>query len=321
MPQISRAGVVSAVAAGACALALASPGAALAAGHHRPAARPFTAHGLVISHTSSSVTMLATDVRSGRSTTRNTPVTVSLPSRRSKSGKVLSRRLAHLSAGDRISVTGTKSGDALTAKNFVGQAAPFHVYLGTVTAVNGALVTVDKSTAPSDDQNESDNGSFTVDTTNATVLVDGAAGSLAVGQSVAILGSSVMDVVSATSVFAFSVAPAVLTGEVSAVNGTVVTVSKDGQDGEGDGGSQSGEDGGTPPTPPVGTTTDLAAATLIVDGASNATPDTVTVGSRLIALGTDNGDGTFTSTMVFAFTHACSSRHHGDGGQDSGQDG
>lgn len=324
MPHLSRTGVVSAVAAGACALALAAPGPALAAGHHRPAARPFTAHGLVVSHTSSSITMLATDIRSGKSAKHNTPVTVSLPSRRSKSGKVLARRLSHLAAGDRISVTGRKQGDNFTAKNFVGQAAPFHVYLGTVTAMNGTLVTVDKGTAPSDDQNESENGSFTVDTSAATVLVDGAAGALAVGQSVAILGSSVKDVVYASSVFAFSVAPAVLKGEVTAVNGTVVTVSTDGQDGQ-DGqdneGDQGGEDGGPPPAPPAGTTTDLAAATLIVDGVSNSTPDAVTVGSRLMALGTDNGDGTFTSTMVFAFTHACSSRHHGDGGQDSGEDG
>lgn len=321
MPRISRTGAVSAVAAGACALALATPGAALAAGHHRPAARPFTAHGLVVSHTASSITMLATDVRSGKSAQHNTPVTVSLPSRRTKSGKVLTRRLAHMAAGDRISVTGTKTGDTLTAKNFVGQAAPFHVYLGAVTGINGTLVTVAKAAAPSDDQNESDNGSFTVDTTNATVLVDGAAGSLAVGQTVAVLGSSVQDVVYASSVFAYSAAPAVLTGEVSAVNGTVVTVSQDGQDGEGDQSGEGDQGGSTPPAPPAGTTTDLAAATLIVDGVSNSTPDAVTVGSRLMALGTDNGDGTFTSTIVFAFTHACNSRHHGDGGQDSGQDG
>ncbi len=324
MPPLSRTGVVSAVAAGACALALATPGAALAAGHHRHAARPFSAHGLVVSHTSSSITMLATDVRSGRSARHNTPVTVSLPSRRTKSGKVLSRRLAHMAAGDRISVTGTKRGGTLTVKNFVGRAAPFHVYLGTVTGINGTLVTVDKANAPSDDQNESENGSFTVDTTDATVLVDGATGSLAVGQTVALLGSSVKDVVYASSVFAYSAAPAVLTGEVSAVNGTVVTLSTDGTDGEGEGdqgGDQGGEDGGQPPAPPAGPTTDLAAATLIVDGVSNSTPDAVTVGSRLMALGTDNGDGTFTSTIVFAFTHACSSRHHGDGGQDSGEDG
>ena len=334
MPKFSRTGVVGAVAAAACAVALAAPGTAAAAGHHRSAARPFTAHGLVVSHTATSITMLATDVRSGRSAKHNTPVTVGLPSRRSKSGKVLARRLAHLAPGDRISVAGRKQGDTFTAKNFVGHAAPFHVYLGTVTGVDGTLVTVDKATAPSDDQNEPENGSFTVDASAATVLVDGAAGSLAIGQSVAILGSSVKDVVYASSVFAYSVAPAVLTGEVAAVDGTVVTVSDEEQDGEdgpdgtdtsdgeGDGdGDQGSEDGDTPPAPPAGTTTDLAGAMLIVDGVSNSTPDAVTVGSRLMALGTDNGDGTFTSTIVFAFTHACSSRHHGDGGQDSGEDG
>ena len=188
MPFLTGTGVAGAVVASACALALAAPGAADASPHHathhkptahssghrKPAARPFTALGLVMSQTSSSITLLASDVRSGKSAQHDTAVTVALPSRRSKSGKVLARRLAGLTAGDRISINGTKSGDVLTAKNFVGHAAPFHVYLGTVTAVDGPIVTVAKASAPSDDPDESARGSFTVDISAATVTVVGA---------------------------------------------------------------------------------------------------------------------------------------------------
>src|SRR3954469_4537822 len=117
MPKFSRTGVVGAVAAAACTVALAAPGTAAAAGHHRSAARPFTAHGLVVSHTATSITMLATDVRSGRSAKHNTPVTVGLPSRRSKSGKVLARRLAHLARAQRIRIGPSTQRDNFTRHN------------------------------------------------------------------------------------------------------------------------------------------------------------------------------------------------------------
>jgi hypothetical protein len=332
MPFLSRTPRVALAVAGAVALLAALPASADAARKttHKPAARPFTAHGLVLSHTRSSMKVLATDLRSGRRTTRNRTVTVTLPSRRTSSGKALAKRLASVRPGDRVSVTGKTTGTgrraSFTVKNLVGRPAAFHVYLGTITAVNGTLLTVDKAPRPSDDEAESEKGSLTVDVSAATVSVDGGPGDVSVGQTVAVLGSSVEDVVAATSVFGFTTAPAVAAGRVSDLTGSVATVGTrhGGEDGDNTGAEVNGgtgeDDGDDVDQPAVGTAVDLSAATLIVDGSSGATPDLVQVGARLVALGTDNGDGTFAASIAFAFTHSCTSRHHGDGGQDSDDD-
>jgi hypothetical protein len=316
---------LTALTAGALVAALPATAQAAPAGRHKPIARPFSAHGLVIGHTSSHLTLLATAVRTAKSTARNTTVTVGLPSRRTGAGKALAKRLARLHDGDRLSVNGITAAGTYTAKNFTATAAPYHAYLGTVTAVRGTTVQVAKAGEPSDDANEPSRGAFTVDVSAAAVTVDGTPGTLAIGQTVAILGSSVHDVVAATAVFAFTAAPGVVTGRITATAGAVVTLGDaegdDHGDGQGDdhGDDQSDDPGGDDAGPASsGIAVDLSAATLIVDGTSGATPATLASGSRLLALGTDNGDGTFTATLAFGFTHACSSRHHGDGGQDSG---
>jgi uncharacterized membrane protein YgcG len=281
------------------ALALTAPVAAEAARRpsHHPATRTFVAHGVVVRHTGATMTVLATDVRSGRSVVRNRTLTVSLPSRASTAGRLVARKMRGLANGDRVTVTGVVTGQGRSTRFQVGDmghlASAFHSYIGVISAVSGSLLTVHKGTVPSDDANENDNGSFTVDDSTANVLVDLAAGTPAVGQSVLVLGSSVNDVVVATSVFAFSTPPDVLRGRVSAVNGTTVTV----------GGEEDAQ-----------TQVDLSSTTLIVDGVSNSTPAQVTVGAKLVALGWTNDAGVFVPVLAVAFSHTCDSHHHGDGG-------
>jgi hypothetical protein len=306
MPLASRlrAGVAASAALG---LLLAAPAPADAATHHQTA-RTFVAHGMVVSRSASTVTVLATDLRTGRTVLHNRRVVVTLPSRRTTSGKALARSMRSLTRGDRVTVSGSVAGTgrraAFHASGLSHQVAPFHVYLGTVTALNGTLVTVHKGAEPSDDANEDNHGSFTVDVSTATVSVDAAAGSLAIGHHVAVLGSSVNDIVVATSVFAFTTSPDVVSGDVSSVTGTVVTVaSQDEQD------SHDGAQGAP-------TVVDLAGAALIIDGTSNSTPDQITVGARISMLGMTDSAGTFVPSVAFAFGHKCDSHHHGDGGAD-----
>src|SRR4051812_12328299 len=124
MPFPSRTGRMAIAAAGAATLVLALPGAAEAA-HHKPVHKAFTAHGLVLRHTSSTVTLLASSAKSGKHRTKNTTLTVALPSRHTKAGRALARRLARTHAGDGIALTGTTTKGHVTAKNFATRPAPF----------------------------------------------------------------------------------------------------------------------------------------------------------------------------------------------------
>src|SRR3954471_18127932 len=164
MPFPSRTGRLAIAAAGAATLVLALPGAAQAAHHHKPVHKAFTAHGLVLRHTSSTVTLLASSAKSGKHRTKNRTLTVALPSRHTSAGRALARRLARTHPGDGIALTGTTTKGHVTAKNFATRPAPFHAYLGTVTAINNDLVTLAKAGEPSDDAREHSHGAFTVDT-------------------------------------------------------------------------------------------------------------------------------------------------------------
>jgi len=328
MPLHARPLRLAVAGATAVTLVAAVPSAAQAA-RPKPVHKAFTAHGLVVRHTSSSVTLLASAVKSGRHRSRNTTVTVALPSRRTATGRALAKRLAHTHAGDGITVTGTTVAGKTVARNFAARPAPFHAYLGTVTAINDNLVTLTKAGEPSDDAREDSQGSFTVDTSDANVSLDGqpvgGALDLKVGETAAVLGSSVEDAVVATSVFAFTTAPDAIAGEVTAVDGPTLTVAPHGDHGQsgsgmqpsattddpGAGDGQSGDGGDA--TVQVS----VDSATLIVDGASDAPVTAVTAGARVLALGVDHGNGSFDSALAFVFTHGCNSRHHGDGGQGS----
>ena len=334
MPRLVRpSGRVVVTAAGAAALVLALPSAAYASHHPKPKQhKTFAAHGLVLRHTSSSVTLLASTTRTGKHSRHNTPVTVALPSRHTAAGRALAKRLAKTHTGDGITVVGTSTSGRVTAKNFAVKPAPFHVYAGRITAINDALITVAKGPQSSDDAREGHRGHFTIDSSEAAVSLDGqsvdSALDLSVGDTVLALGSSVDDVVVATSVFGISLDIDVLTGRVTAVNDPLITVDAHDrrgpggdrehalsmQDGDGSDDGDGGDDGDS-----NGVVVSLDSAAVIVDGTSNATVSSITPGSRVLALGTDNGDGTFAASLAFVFTHGCNSRNHGDGGQ--GEDG
>jgi hypothetical protein len=294
----------------------------------KPAPKAFTAHGLVLKHTSSTVTLLASSARTGKHSRHDAAVTVALPSRRTPAGRALAKRLAKTHTGDGISVIGTATDKKVTAKNFAVKPAPFHVYLGTISAINNALVTVAKGAQSSDDSREGHRGHFTIDTSEAAVSLDGqsvdSALDLKVGEPVAALGSSVDDVVVATSVFGFSAAPDVIAGRVTAVNDPLITI--DSHDRRGPGGRENhvavraldghGRGHGSDDGDEDGTVVSLDSASVIVDGQSNSPVSAITTRSRVLAIGTEQDNGSFAASLAFVFTHGCDSRHHGDGGQD-----
>ena len=270
------------------ALLAAAPADALAATHHSAprshAARHFTARGLIVSHTATTATVLVRSLRDGRAVRRNATITVRLtaPHR--------SRQIhAHVTApaltdGNLLTLAGTATGsgtdEQFDADTAVQQTAPAHVFLGTVTAVDSTLITLTKADRSSDDGNGDGQSTFTVDVSQAAVTVDGAAGgTMAPGQFAAVLGEGDHDTLLAASVYAYSAAPALTGGEVSAVNGTVVTMGED----------------------DASTDVDLSTAALVLNGNPGATVDQITSGDRLVVLGRVDGSGTFTATTAFAF--------------------
>ena len=292
-------GLIALAAAGSMVLLAAAPASALAthASRHQPApaakAHRFTAEGLVVSSTGSSVVVLARDVSSRGRVDHNKLITVAVAPRHQRHPHVRGASTAGPSAGTLIvgnlvdlSGTATSSGTTatFTATQVVQHTEPAHVFLGTVTAVNANLVTVTKAATASDDQGENSDGSnqFTVDVTNAAVTVDGAAGSLTVGQSVAVLGEGVHDLVLAAAVYAFTAVPTVLAGDVSAVNGTLVTIGDSGD----------------------GATVDLAGVPLSVNGNPDSTTAALGPDTNIVVLGSTDTAGTLTPTLAFAFNSA-----------------
>jgi len=289
-------GLIALAAAGSMVLLAAAPASALAthASRHQPApaakAHHFTAEGLVVSSTGSSIVVLARDVSSRGRVDHNKLITVAVAPRHQRHPHVRGASTAGPSAGtlivgNLVDLSGTATGSGttatFTATQVVQHAEPAHVFLGTVTAVNANLVTVTKAATASDDQGENSDGSnqFTVDVTNAAVTVDGAAGSLTVGQSVAVLGEGVHDLVLAAAVYAFTAVPTVLAGHVAAVNGTLVTIGDSGD----------------------GATVDLAGVPLSVNGNPDSTTAALGPDTNIVVLGSTDTAGTLTPTLAFAF--------------------
>lgn len=289
-------GLIALAAAGSMVLLAAAPASALAthASRHQPApaakAHRFTAEGLVVSSTGSSIVVLARDVSSRGRVDHNKLITVAVAPRHQRHPHVRGASTAGPSAGtlivgNLVDLSGTATGSGttatFTATQVVQHAEPAHVFLGTVTAVNANLVTVTKAATASDAQGENSDGSnqFTVDVTNAAVTVDGAAGSLTVGQSVAVLGEGVHDLVLAAAVYAFTAVPTVLAGDVAAVNGTLVTIGDSGD----------------------GATVDLAGVPLSVNGNPDSTTAALDADTNIVVLGSTDTAGTLTPTLAFAF--------------------
>ena len=239
MSVTPRPGLAALAAAGSLLLIVTAPASAFAKGHddgpghdakdkHVKVAH-FTAHGLVVASDATSAQVMARTLTGPHGVRHNKLITITLGTGEHHS-KGKKPAAAPLTVGNRVEVTGTETGtgdsEVFTSTHIEQHAEAAHVYLGMVIAVNGTTIKVTKGGKPSDDPSESDNGfhGLLVDVSKATVTVDGAAGTLAVGQTVAVLGEGDECVVTAAAVYAFTVAPSVVSGKVTAIAGSKVTL-------------------------------------------------------------------------------------------------
>lgn len=272
--------------------------------HHHPTARQhpnahpaphpkgqhFAAQGLVVSASGSAVVVLAHTVTDRGGIRHNTLITVAVGAKHPHAPRaaVAGPASPALVVGDRVDLSGVETGSGVsatfTATQVVQHPQPAQLFLGTVTAVSATLITVTTAVTGSDGGGDTGDGSatFTADVTNAAVTVDGAPGTLTVGQSVAILGEGTHDTVLAATVAAFTTAPAVLAGDISDVTGTVVTIG----------------DGDNPAS------VDLTGVPLVVNGNPGAAVTDLGVDARIIVLGSTDTTGAFTATLAFGFNNA-----------------
>jgi hypothetical protein len=286
--------LVALAGAGSLLLLAATPAGALAADH---VAKPqhvkvvhFNAHGIVVSAAGSTAVVMARTVQvQHQGVQHNVSITVTLApgalKHTTKGHKAPTT--AGLIVGDRVELTGTETGPStaqvFTVTHAVQHAQPAHVFLGKITAINGTMIKVWKGAEPSDDPAENDNGLhvISVDVSNATVTVDGVAGTLAVGQTVAVLGEGDRDAVLAASVYAFTVAPTVVAGKISSVIGTKVTIGHE----------------------ESAVTVDLAGTPLVINGNAAGALTSVAAGAKAVILGTTTA-GVFTPSLAFVFNKA-----------------
>ncbi|BEP14222.1 hypothetical protein acdb102_25330 [Acidothermaceae bacterium B102] len=286
MSVARRPGLAALAVTGSLLLLVSSPATAFAADHHGsgPHARSshFALNGLVVSQQGTTAVVLARTFADRTGVQHNVNVSVTVGA---KQGHSRSHHATALVVGDQVQMTGTETGSGdnedLTANHVSQHELRAHVFVGAITAINGSVITVAKAANPSDDQGACDHPGrgFGVDVSQASVLVDGAAGALAVGQSVAVLGTGYHDAIVASAVYAFTTAPAVVAGEIKAITGTQVTV-----DGRRD----------------SSTVIDLATTPLIVNGNVGGDVSMLSEGTKLLTLGTSS-NGVFTPTLAFAF--------------------
>jgi hypothetical protein len=304
--------------------------------------------GLVAGHHHRSMTIFAKTAKVGAVTEHNQRVTVTFA--RSAHGRV------KVPTGDRIKLvaTGAVSGHHVTitrASDETVTSAPATLFFGTVTAISGNLLTVSQDNRDNGDHGDggdhhgpgdgNDNDSarmspadhgpggpgggndgpghqITIDDSAAAITVDGAAGTLAVGNTVAVLGEQTTDTIVAASVFGFTQAPTFARGEISNIAGDNVTF---GDDNHGHGGDDiAGNHGGDNDD---SMTVSLTGVPLALNGDEGATPSQLVVGDKLIVIGSTNATTSqFTPELAFAFNgddhNPCGDN---DGGDDHGGDG
>ena len=292
MSVARRPGLAALAVTGSLLLLVSAPATAFAADHHHGASHPgsgahakpshFALNGVVVSQQGTTAVVLARTFADRTGVQHNVNVNITVGA---KPGHSRKHHTAALVVGDQVQMSGTETGSGdnedLTATHVNQHELRAHVFVGVVSAINGTVITVAKAARPSDDQGESDqpDRGFAVDVSQATVLVDGAAAALAVGQTVAVLGTGYHDAVVASSVYAFTTSPAVVAGEIKAITGTQVSV-----DGEQD----------------SSTVIDLATTPLIVNGNTGGDVSMLSEGTKLLTLGTTT-NGVFTPTLAFAF--------------------
>lgn len=316
--------------------------------HHTRHAHHIVVNGLTKSHHGRTITVFATTEKLGHKTRHNKKVTITF-------ARGVRTHLDHVRHGNKIHLNARGVGDL---HHFVVRhkesentdSAPATLIFGTITEENGSMLLVSESNRDNgDDQRGDDQGDHSgpdgdgmdhvhgdrggdghnvvVDTSGAkTVELDGAEVAPAIGDEVAILGEVTDNTVLADAVYGFSNPQSFLRGQVTAINGTSVTLNGE-DDGEDDGTDDSdvSDDGGN------GVTVNLADAPLFVNGSTGSTLDQLTVGDKLLVIGDFSlTDNSFAPSLAFAFNghddHPCGDNdqgddHGGDGPGDRGSDG
>lgn len=156
---------------------------------------------------------------------------------------------------------------------------------GTIVSISGTTIDISPTTAGTGGDNSQGDG-IAVDASQATVLLDGGPSSvtsLASGETVAVIGEKNDGTMVATTVLAYdnAFAVAVAVGHITAVSGSVLTLS-----GRGDSGAV--------------TSVDSGAANIYLNGVVGSAVSQLQVGDRVIALGTA-GSNPLASSAILAF--------------------
>jgi hypothetical protein len=340
VPALGIAGVGAAVALAAAIPATAAGAHPAGAAHHareKHHSRHLLVKGLVVGHHHRSVTVFAKTARVGAKTRHNERVEVHFA--HSAHGRT------RIPIGDHVSIlaTGTASKHVFTIRHNRHETvtpSPATLFFGSVTAVNGTLLTVSENDrddgdhhdgndndndgehhggdndrvspadhspgGPGDNDNEGPGHTITVDDSAATITVDGASGTIAVGDTVAVLGEASHDTVVASTIYAFTTDPSFMRGKVQQVSGDTVTLRDDGNT----------------------FTVSLSGVPLAVNGDVGAAPSQLMVGDKLLLVGPlDSSTDQVTPEVAFGFNHhddhPCgdNDEHHGHHGHDGGLDG
>jgi hypothetical protein len=345
MPSLAIAGIGAALAVAAAmpAAAIASPAHRTMAAHHVRSERQHNKHlvirGLVAGHHGRTMTVFAKTTKVGTKTKHNERIKVTFA--RSAHGRTKIATGEHI----RLVARGTESHHHFTIRHNDDEtvtASPATLIFGTVNAVNANLLTISENDRDNGDRHDggdndgehhgggdnarpADHGpgggdgdgdgdgdghghQVMVDDTTAAITVDGQAGTIAVGDTVAVLGEATDNTVVASTIYAFTAAPAFMRGEIRAISGDNVTLKDDGNS----------------------TMVSLTGVPLALNGDVGATTSQLVVGDKLLIVGTmDASTGQITPMLAFAFNHhddnPCGDNdggeHGGDGGGDGGIDG
>ncbi len=154
---------------------------------------------------------------------------------------------------------------------------------GAIVSISGTTIDISPTAAGTGGDNSQGDG-IAVDASQATVLLDGVSSSVALlvsGETVAVIGEKNDGTMVATTVLAYDNAPAVAVGHITAVSGSVITLS-----GRGDSGAV--------------TSVDSSAASIYLNGVVGSAVSQLQVGDRVIALGTA-GSNPLAASAILAF--------------------
>jgi hypothetical protein len=237
--------------------------------------------GLVTSVHKGHVAVFATSSTVGHHTTHNTTVRFVLTGSSRRHNNLRKGYVVHLVGSGRGSIKHLRLPRVHTSHV---TPTPASVLVGVVDRTSGGdLVVTQISRDDGSHSSESARHALSVDTSAATVTVDGAAGKVEPGDLVAVLGEVNGNYVLASRVYAFDDEADALVGDVKAVDGDTVTVRSEGFD------TQTSLGSGSSQVP------------LFIDGASAAT-DQLAAHDRIVVLGVvDEEEEGFVPQVAFAF--------------------